>query len=68
MKVFWIKCDELLLIVGDYFCGYKIIVVLKGNKIGKVFKWIYIYIYSDVKIYNDLVFGVVGLGKIDKWN
>lgn len=60
MKVFWIKCDELLLIVGDYFCGYKIIVVLKGNKIGKVFKWIYIY--------NDLVFGVVGLGKIDKWN
>lgn len=27
-----------------------------------------IYIYSDVKIYNDLVFGVVGLGKIDKWN
>lgn len=27
-----------------------------------------IYIYSDVKIYNDLVFGMVGLGKIDKWN
>lgn len=27
-----------------------------------------IYIYSDVKIYNDLVFGMVGLGKIDLWN
>lgn len=53
-------------IVGDYFRGYKIIVVLKGNKIGKVFKRIYIYIYSDAKIYNDLALGVVGLGKIDK--
>lgn len=46
LKALWTKRDELLSIVGDYFRGYKIIFVLKGNKIGKVFKRIYIFIVT----------------------